>query len=75
MRFDCFEFDRIEDFIERVRKYDPFRPVEHMERTARYNLFRRADGKYVAKSDRVIKEYLVALMASMMRRGVDATRG
>src|SRR5438477_44248 len=45
------EFDRIEDFIERVRKYDPFRPVEHMERTARYNLFRRADGKYVAKSD------------------------
>ena len=29
----------------------------------------------VAKSDRVIKEYLVALMASMMRRGVDATRG
>jgi pimeloyl-ACP methyl ester carboxylesterase len=25
-----------------------------MERTARYNLFRRADGKYVSKSDRVL---------------------
>jgi esterase len=50
------EFDRIEDFIERVRKYDPFRPTEHMERTARYNLFRRADGKYVSKSDRVLHE-------------------
>ncbi len=50
------EFDRIEDFVERVRKYDPFRPVEHMERTARYNLFRRADGKLVSKSDRVLHE-------------------
>ena len=45
------EFDRIEDFIERVRAYDPFRPLEHMERTARYNLFRRSDGKYVSKSE------------------------
>lgn len=50
------EFDRIEDFIERVRRYDPFRPLEHMERTARYNLFRRADGKFVSKSDRYLHE-------------------
>jgi pimeloyl-ACP methyl ester carboxylesterase len=50
------EFDRIEDFVERVRRYDPFRPLEHMERTARYNLFKRADGKLVSKSDRVLHE-------------------
>lgn len=50
------EFDRIEDFVERVRRYDPFRSVEHMERTARYNLIRRADGKYVSKSDRFLHE-------------------
>jgi pimeloyl-ACP methyl ester carboxylesterase len=48
------EFDAIEDFVERVQAYDPFRPREHMERTARYNLFRRFDGKYVSKSDRVL---------------------
>jgi pimeloyl-ACP methyl ester carboxylesterase len=50
------EFDRIEDFVERVRRYDPFRPLEHIERTARYNLFRRADGKLVSKSDRFLHE-------------------
>lgn len=50
------EFDRIEDFIERVRAYDPFRPTEHIARTARYNLFLRADGKYVSKSDRFLHE-------------------
>ena len=50
------EFDHIEDFVENVRKYDPFRSVEHMERTARYNLIQRADGKYVSKSDRFLHE-------------------
>ena len=50
------EFDHIEDFVENVRKYDPFRSLEHMERTARYNLIRRADGKYVSKSDRFLHE-------------------
>ena len=50
------EFDDIEHFVERVRAYDPYRPREHMERTARYNLFRRVDGKYVSKSDRVLHE-------------------
>jgi len=48
------EFDAIDDFVQRVQAYDPFRPREHMERTARYNLFRRVDGKYVSKSDRVL---------------------
>ena len=50
------EFDRIEDFIESVRKYDPFRSLEHIERTARYNLIKRVDGKLIAKSDRVLHE-------------------
>src|SRR5262245_58100718 len=50
------EFDAIEDFVENVRKYDPFRSLEHMERTARYNLIKRADGKYVSKSDRFLHE-------------------
>ena len=42
------EFDSLEAFVERVRAYDPFRSREHIERTVRYNLLRRADGKYVA---------------------------
>src|SRR5439155_8053803 len=46
------EFDRIEDFVERVQGYDPFRTREHIERTARYNLFHRVDGKLVSKADR-----------------------
>lgn len=48
------EFDVIEDFVQRVQAYDPFRSREHIERTARYNLFRRADGRLVSKSDRVL---------------------
>jgi pimeloyl-ACP methyl ester carboxylesterase len=48
------EFDAIADFVARVQAYDPFRSREHIERTARYNLFRRVDGKYVSKSDRVL---------------------
>ena len=50
------EYDRLEDFVERVRGYDPFRSLEHIERTARYNLIRRVDGKYVSKSDRVLHD-------------------
>ena len=50
------EFDSIDEFIERVVKYDPFRTREHMERTARYNLIRRIDGKYISKSDRVLHD-------------------
>jgi pimeloyl-ACP methyl ester carboxylesterase len=50
------EFDRMDDFIERVQAYDPFRTREHIERTARYNLFERVDGKLVSKSDRVLHQ-------------------
>jgi esterase len=50
------EFDSIDEFVDRVQAYDPFRSREHMERTARYNLVQRADGKYVSKSDRVLHQ-------------------
>jgi pimeloyl-ACP methyl ester carboxylesterase len=46
------EFDDLEEFVARVRAYDPFRSKEHIERTVRYNMLRRADGKYVSKCDR-----------------------
>ena len=45
------EFDSLDDFIERVAAYDPYRSREHIARTARYNLLRRADGKYASKHD------------------------
>ena len=50
------EFDSIDEFVERVVKYDPFRTRAHMERTARYNLIRRIDGKYISKSDRILHD-------------------
>ena len=37
---------------DRVEKYDPYRKRAHMERTLKYNLLRRADGRYVSKTDR-----------------------
>ena len=43
------EFDDLEQFVENVRRYDPYRSREHIERTVKYNLFLRADGKYVSK--------------------------
>lgn len=46
------EFDDMGEFLDRVAKYDPYRPREHIERTLKYNLIRRADGKYVPKADR-----------------------
>jgi pimeloyl-ACP methyl ester carboxylesterase len=46
------EFDDLEQFFENVRRYDPYRSPEHIRRTVRYNLFQRADGKYVSKCDR-----------------------
>ena len=50
------EFDDLEAFIERVTEYDPYRTREHITRTVRYNLIQRADGKYIAKSDRVLHD-------------------
>lgn len=46
------EFDDMNEFLDRVMKYDPYRSREHIERTLKYNLIRRADGKYVPKADR-----------------------
>ena len=45
------EFDNPDQFIDNVVNYDPYRKREHVERTVKYNLFRRADGKYVSKND------------------------
>ena len=45
------EFENLEHFVENVRKYDPYRPREHIERTAKYNMLQRADGKFVSKCD------------------------
>lgn len=50
------EFEHLDEFIDRVAAYDPFRSREHMERTARYNLVYRSDGKYVSKSDRILHD-------------------
>lgn len=45
------EFDDIDHFVTRVQEYDPYRSREHIERTVRYNLLQRADGKYISKHD------------------------
>ena len=45
------EFDDLEHFVRNVRQYDPYRPREHIERTVKYNMLQRADGKYVSKCD------------------------
>lgn len=45
------EFDDLEHFIRAVRQYDPYRSREHIERTVKYNMLERVDGKYVSKCD------------------------
>ena len=45
------EFDDLEVFLDNVVKYDPFRSRVHIERTVKYNMIRRVDGKYVSKVD------------------------
>jgi pimeloyl-ACP methyl ester carboxylesterase len=45
------EFDDLETFLDNVEKYDPFRTRRHIERTVKYNVVRRVDGKYVSKVD------------------------
>ena len=50
------EFDDLEEFIDRVTAYDPYRTREHVTRTVRYNLLRRSDGMYISKSDRVLHD-------------------
>ena len=46
------EFDDMEEFLDRVEKYDRYRTRAHIAKTLKYNLLRRADGKYVTKNDR-----------------------
>lgn len=48
---DNQEFDDLEQFVANVRKYDPYRSREHIERTVKYNLLRRADGRFISKCD------------------------
>ena len=45
------EFDDLEVFLDNVEKYDPFRTRAHIERTMKYNVLRRVDGKYISKVD------------------------
>ena len=45
------EFEDLEHFVANVRKYDPYRSRAHIERTVKYNMLQRADGKFVSKCD------------------------
>jgi pimeloyl-ACP methyl ester carboxylesterase len=45
------EFDDLEHFVRNVRQYDPYRSREHIERTVKYNMLQRADGKFISKCD------------------------
>jgi pimeloyl-ACP methyl ester carboxylesterase len=45
------EFDDLDEFLDNVVKYDRFRSREHIARTVKYNMLRRADGKYISKVD------------------------
>ncbi|HEX4172909.1 MAG TPA: alpha/beta hydrolase [Acetobacteraceae bacterium] len=48
---DNEEFDDLDHFVRNVQRYDPYRPREHIERTVKYNMLQRADGKFVSKCD------------------------
>jgi esterase len=43
------EWDSVEEYVAGVAAYDPFRSREHIERTMKYNIMQRADGKLVSK--------------------------
>ena len=45
------EFDDLDHFVSNVQKYDPYRARAHIERTVKYNMLVRADGKYISKCD------------------------
>ncbi len=57
------EFDDLEHFIANVRQYDPYRPRAHIERTVKYNMLVRADGKYVSKCDGTLRRLGIRPMA------------
>jgi pimeloyl-ACP methyl ester carboxylesterase len=44
-------FDDLEHFVRNVQQYDPYRSREHIERTVKYNMLQRVDGKFVSKCD------------------------
>jgi pimeloyl-ACP methyl ester carboxylesterase len=48
---DNEEFENLEHFVRNVQQYDPYRSREHIERTVKYNMLERADGKFVSKCD------------------------
>jgi pimeloyl-ACP methyl ester carboxylesterase len=48
---DNEEFDDLEHFVHNVQRYDPYRSRTHIERTVKYNMLQRADGKFVSKCD------------------------
>jgi pimeloyl-ACP methyl ester carboxylesterase len=48
---DNDEFDDLDHFVRNVQQYDPYRSREHIERTVKYNMLQRADGKFVSKCD------------------------
>ncbi len=48
---DNEEFDDLEHFVRNVQQYDPYRSRMHIERTVKYNMLQRADGKFVSKCD------------------------
>lgn len=45
------EFEDLDEFLDNVERYDPFRTRAHIERTVKYNVLRRVDGRYVSKVD------------------------
>jgi pimeloyl-ACP methyl ester carboxylesterase len=45
------EVGSLDEFVDRVAAYDPFRSREHISRTVKYNLMQRSDGILVSKHD------------------------
>jgi len=68
------EFDSLDEFVDRVTAYDPYRSREHITRTARYNLMRRVDGKYVSKHDQRRRLLRVGAMEAPRRPSLDDVR-
>ena len=60
---DNEEFDDLDHFVRNVQQYDPYRTRAHIERTVKYNMLQRADGKFVSKCDAnprrlgIVREY------------------
>ena len=48
---DNEEFADLDEFVANVQRYDPYRTRAHIERTVKYNMLQRADGKFVSKCD------------------------